>query len=72
DIAYAQNWLQLVWSHSKMPVCLQIMHALKMHKGVNELRLLSNTLTYQSCVLFLHKVMVCARQRGILIIRKFV
>jgi hypothetical protein len=38
-----------------MPVCLQIMHALKMHKGVNELCLLSNTLTYQSCVLFLHK-----------------
>lgn len=31
-----------------MPVCLQIMHALKMHKGVNELCLLSNTLTYQS------------------------
>ena len=30
-----------------MPVCLQIMQALKMHKGVNELRLLSNTLTYQ-------------------------
>ena len=27
-----------------MPVCLQIMQALKMHKGVNELRLLSNTL----------------------------
>lgn len=38
-----------------MPVCLQIMQALKMRKGVNELRLLSNTLTYQSCVLFLHK-----------------
>lgn len=55
-----------------MPVCLQIMHALKMHKGVNELRLLSNTLTYRSCVLFLHKVMVCARHRGILNIRKFV
>ena len=35
-----------------MPVCLQIMHALKMHKGVNELCLLSNTLTYRSCVLF--------------------
>ena len=34
-----------------MPVCLQIMQALKMHKGVNELRLLSNTLTYRSCVL---------------------
>lgn len=25
-----------------MPVCLQIMQALKMYKGVNELRLLSN------------------------------
>lgn len=46
--------------------------ALKMRKGVNELRLLSNTLTYQSCVLFLHKVTVCARQRVILDIRKFV
>lgn len=55
-----------------MPVCLQIMQALKMHKGVNELRLLSKTLTYRSCVLFQHKVMVCARQRGILNIRKFV
>lgn len=56
-----------------MPVCLQIMQALKMYKGVvNELRLLSNTLTYQSCVLFLHKVRVCARQRVILDIRKFV
>ena len=55
-----------------MPVCLQIMQALKMHKGVNELCLLSNTLTYRSCVLFLHKVMVCARQRGILNKRKYV
>lgn len=55
-----------------MPVCLQIRQALKMHKGVNELCLLSNTLTYRSCVLFLHKVMVCARQRGILNIRKYV
>lgn len=55
-----------------MPVCLQIMQALKMHKGVNELCLLSNTLTYRSCVLFLHKVMVCAHQRGILNIRKYV
>lgn len=55
-----------------MPVCLQIMQALKMHKGVNELRLLSNTLTYRSCVLFLHKVRVYARQRGILNIREFV
>ena len=35
-----------------MPVCLQIMQALKMHKGVYELRLLSNTLTYQSWVDF--------------------
>ena len=49
-----------------------VMQALKMRKGVNELRLLSNTLTYQSCVLFLHKVTVCARQRVILDIRKFV
>lgn len=55
-----------------MPVCLQIMHALKMHKHVHELLGISNTLTYRSCVLFLHKVMVCARQRGILDIRKFV
>ena len=31
-----------------MPVCLQIIHALKMHKGVNELCLLSNTLTEYS------------------------
>ena len=29
-----------------MTVCLQIMQALKMHKGVNELRLLSNTLMF--------------------------
>ena len=57
---------------SKMAVCLQIMHMLKLHKGVNEQRFLSNTLTYQSCVLFLHKVKVFARQRGILDIRKFV
>lgn len=55
-----------------MPVCLQIMQATKMHKGVNEPLRLSNTLTYRSCVLFLHKVMVCARQRVILDIRKFV
>ncbi len=46
-----------------MPVCLQIMQALKMRKGVNELRLLSNTLTYQSCVLFLHKVTVDFRSQ---------
>ena len=57
---------------SKMAVCLQIMHALELHKRMNEQRFLSNTLTYQSCVLFLHKVKVCARQRGILDIRKFV
>ena len=57
---------------SKMAVCLQIMHALELHKGMNEQRVLSNTLTYQSCVLFLHKVKVFARQRGILDIRKFV
>ncbi len=57
---------------SKMAVCLQIMHMLKLHKGMNEQRFLSNTLTYQSCVLFLHKVKVFARQRGILDIRKFV
>ena len=55
-----------------MPVCLQIMQALKMHKRMNKPFYLSNTLTYRSCVLFLHKVMVCARQRGILNIRKFV
>ena len=55
-----------------MPVCQQIMQALKVHEGVNELRLLSNTLTYQSCVICLHKVRVCARQRVILNIRKFV
>lgn len=55
-----------------MAVCLQIMHALEVHKRVNQLSYLSNTLTYRSCVLFLHKVRVCARQRGILDIRKFV
>lgn len=37
-----------------MPVCLQIMQALKMYIGVNELRLLSNTLTIRvvcfSCI----------------------
>ena len=55
-----------------MEVCLQIMHALEVHRHVNEPCVLSNTLTYRSCVLFLHKVMVCARQRGILDIRKFV
>lgn len=59
-------------SHSKMAVCLQIVHALELHKHVNERCILSNTLTYRSYVLFLHKVKVCARQRGILDIRKFV
>lgn len=59
-------------NHSKMAVCLQIMHALELHKHVNERCILSNTLTYRSCVLFLHKAKVCARQRGILDIRKFV
>lgn len=57
---------------SKLAICLQIMHALELYKGMNEPCLLSNTLTYRSCVLFLHKVKVCARQRGILDIRKFV
>lgn len=55
-----------------MTVCLQIMHVLELHKGMNESWVLSDTLTYRSCVLFLHKVKVCARQRGILGIRKFV
>ena len=55
-----------------MAICLQIMHVLELHKDMNESWVLSNTLTYQSCVLFLHKVNVCARQRGILDIRKFV
>ena len=57
---------------SKTVLCLQIMHVLELHKGMNESWVLSNTLTYQSCVLFLHKVKICARQRGILDIRKFV
>ena len=57
---------------SKMAVCLLIMHSLEMHKHVHEPLRVSNTLTYQSCVLFLHKVKVFARQRGILDIRKFV
>ena len=55
-----------------MAVCLQIMHAMELHKHVNERCILSNTLTSHSCVLFLHKVKVCACQRGILDIRKFV
>lgn len=55
-----------------MTVCLQIMHVLELHKGMNESWVLSNTLTYRSCVLFLHKARICARQRVILDIRKFV
>ena len=55
-----------------MAVCLLIVHPLKMHKHVHKPFGVSNTLTYQSCVLFLHKVRVCARQRVILDIRKFV
>ena len=55
-----------------MPVCLQIMQALKLHKHMNGQCILSNTLTYRSCVLFLHNVRICARQRVILDIRKFV
>ena len=55
-----------------MAVCLLIMHPLKMPKHVYKPFGVSNTLTYRGCVLFLHKVMVCARQRGILNIRKFV
>lgn len=55
-----------------MAVCLLIMHPLKMHKHVHKLFRVSNTLTYRSCVLFLHKVRICARQRVILDIRKFV
>lgn len=55
-----------------MAVCLLIVYPLEMHKHVHELLRVSNTLTYRSYVLFLHKVMVCARQRGILNIRKFV
>lgn len=55
-----------------MPVCLQIMQALELHKHMNGQCILSNTLTYRSCVLFLHKVRVYARQRGILNICEFV
>lgn len=55
-----------------MAVCLLIVHLPKMHKHVHELLGISNTLTYRNCVLFLHKAMVCARQRVILEIRKFV
>ena len=55
-----------------MAVCLQIMHALELHKHMNGWCILSNTLTYRSCVLFLHKVRVYARQRGILNICEFV
>lgn len=55
-----------------MAVCLLIMHPRKMHIHVHEPLGISNTFTYRNCVLFLHKVIVCARQRGILDIRKFV
>ena len=55
-----------------MAVCLLIVHPLKMHKHVHKPFGVSNTLTYRNCVLFLHKVRVCARQCGILDIRKFV
>lgn len=55
-----------------MAVCLLIVHPLKMHIHVHKPFGVSNTLTYRSCVLFLHKVRVCARQRVILDIRKFV
>lgn len=55
-----------------MAVCLLIVHPLKMHKHMHKPFEVSNTLTYRSYVLFLHKVMVCSRQRGILNIRKFV
>lgn len=55
-----------------MAVCLLIVHPPKMHKHVHKPFGVSNTLTYRSCVLFLHKVMVCARQRVILDIRKFI
>ena len=55
-----------------MAVCLLIVRQPKMHKRMNKPLRISNTLTYRSCVLFLHKVMVYARQRGILNIRKFV
>ena len=55
-----------------MAVCLLIVHPLKMQKHVHKPFGVSNTLTYRSCVLFLHKVRVCARQRVILDIRKFV
>ena len=55
-----------------MAVCLLIVYPLKMHKHVHKPFGVSNTLTYRSCVLFLHKVRVSARQRGILDIRKFV
>ena len=55
-----------------MAVCLLIVYPLEMHKHVRELRRVSNTLTYRSCVLFLLKEMVYACQRVILDIRKFV
>lgn len=55
-----------------MAVFLLIVRPPKMHKHLHGPFRISNTLTYRSCVLFLHKVMVCARQRGILNIRNFV
>lgn len=55
-----------------MAVCLLIVHPPKMNIHLHGQLRISNTLTYRICVLFLHKVRVCARQRGILEIRKFV
>ena len=55
-----------------MAVFMLIVRPPKMHKHLHGPFRISNTLTYRSCVLFLHKVMVCARQRDILNIRKFV
>lgn len=55
-----------------MAVCLLVVHPPKMHKYLHGQLRISNTLTYRICVLFLHKVRVCARQRGILDIYKFV
>lgn len=55
-----------------MAVCLLIVHPPKMNKHLHEPDRVSNTLTYRICVLFLHKVRVCARQHGILDISKFV
>jgi len=55
-----------------MPVCLQIMHALKMHKGVNASYMEVAKKGYEGLLTQFIEVMVCARQRGILDIRKFV